>query len=59
MSCSSCEDEPITGAFLRWHNANVEIIACKKHWLEIRDALMDALKNKYGDDSKENTAQKD
>ena len=39
MSCKKCEEEPIRGAFYRWKIANVEIIACKEHWLEIREAL--------------------
>ena len=39
MSCKKCEEEPITAAFYRWKTANVEIIACKEHWLEIRDVL--------------------
>lgn len=39
MSCQKCEDEPIRGAFYRWKNTNIEIIACKEHWLEIKEAL--------------------
>lgn len=39
MSCKKCDDQPITGAFYRWKNANILIIACKEHWLEIRDVL--------------------
>jgi len=39
MSCEKCEKEPIVGAFYRWKTANIEIIACKEHWLEIREAL--------------------
>lgn len=46
MSCGNCDMYPIKGAFLRWHNANVEIIACKEHWLEIREVLMEAQKEK-------------
>lgn len=40
MSCEACEKEPVRGAFIRWKNANVEIIACPKHWREIRDELV-------------------
>ena len=39
MSCNNCEEEPIQGAFYRWKNANVEIVACKEHWIEITDEL--------------------
>ena len=39
MSCEECNNNAIEGAFYRWKNANVEIIACRKHWLEIREAL--------------------
>ena len=42
MSCEDCETSPISGAFYRWKNANVEIIGCKKHLLEIFDALSEA-----------------
>lgn len=42
MSCQKCEDDPILGAFLRWKNANIEIIACEEHWKEIRDVLLEA-----------------
>lgn len=39
MSCKECQNKPIRGAFYRWGKANIEIIACKEHWLEIRDVL--------------------
>ena len=39
MSCQKCEEEPMRGAFFRWKNANIEIVACKEHWLEITDIL--------------------
>lgn len=39
MSCINCDEKPITGAYFRWKNANVEIIACEEHWKEIRDVL--------------------
>ena len=39
MSCDKCDNEPLRGAFYRWGTATVEIIACKKHWLEIREVL--------------------
>lgn len=42
MSCIDCEENPIYGAYFRWKNANVGIIACKKHWLEIREVLVNA-----------------
>ena len=42
MSCEKCENEPIVGAFYRWKTANVEIVACKAHWLEISEALHEA-----------------
>lgn len=41
MSCPDCDDfqdSPNT-AYYRWGAANVEIRACKKHMLEIFDAL--------------------
>ena len=40
MSCRTCKEEPLRGAYLRWKTANIEIIACREHWLEIRDILM-------------------
>ena len=39
MGCKKCENEPILGAYYRWKNATIEIIACKEHWLEIREVL--------------------
>ncbi len=39
MSCEQCENKPIRGGYFRWKNADIEIIACEKHWLEIRDVL--------------------
>jgi hypothetical protein len=39
MGCKECDYKPIKGAFYRWKNANVEIVACEKHWLEIREVL--------------------
>ncbi len=46
MSCEACEEKAITGAFYRWGRANVEIIACEEHWLEIREALNSAQQQK-------------
>lgn len=46
MSCENCEEQPIRGAYYRWKNANVEIVACEKHWKEIREALNNAQKEK-------------
>ena len=45
MGCEKCSKEPIFGAFYRWKTANVEIVACKEHWLEIREALNKAQEN--------------
>ncbi len=45
MSCVDCEEKPIRGAYYRWKNANVEIIACVKHWKEIREVLNKEQKN--------------
>lgn len=42
MSCKACEETSLRGAFYRWKNANIEIVACKKHWLEIREVLSKA-----------------
>ena len=39
MSCKNCEQNPLAGAFYRWGTANVEIVACREHWLEIREVL--------------------
>jgi len=39
MSCTNCDDKPIRGAFYRRGTANVEIIACREHWLQIKEAL--------------------
>lgn len=39
MSCIKCDNEPLRGAFYRWKNTNVEIVACQEHWIEIRDVL--------------------
>lgn len=47
MSCQKCDNEPITGAYYRWKNANIEIVACKEHWLEIREVLNKAQKEGY------------
>lgn len=44
MGCKECSNEPIIGAYYRWKNATIEIIACKKHWLEIREVLNKAQK---------------
>jgi hypothetical protein len=46
MSCIDCEEKPIRGAYYRWKNANVEIIACEKHWREIREVLSEAQSEK-------------
>ena len=44
MSCENCENKsiPKEGAYYRWKNANIEILACRQHWLEIREALNEA-----------------
>jgi hypothetical protein len=39
MSCKDCEERPLRGAYYRWSNGNVEIVACEKHWREIREVL--------------------
>lgn len=39
MSCINCDEKPIIGACYRWKNANVEIIACREHWLEVTEVL--------------------
>lgn len=39
MSCKKCDNEPITGAFYRWRNANIEIVACEEHLKEVSNAL--------------------
>lgn len=48
MACLECEDNPLKGAFYRWSNANIEIIACEKHWIEVRDALNKSKRNQPG-----------
>ena len=40
MSCEDCDNEPLRGAYLRLGAANIEIVACRKHWLEARDLLL-------------------
>lgn len=47
MSCIDCEDKPIRGAYYRWKTANVEIVACEKHWKEIREVLNKFQKEEY------------
>ena len=42
MSCKDCDNNPLREAYYRWGIANVEIIACRKHWLEIREVLNEA-----------------
>ena len=49
MGCDKCEKEPIRGAFLRWKYATIEIIACKEHWLEIRNVLSLAQRPEVGE----------
>jgi hypothetical protein len=49
MSCIDCEEKPLRGAYYRWKNANVEIIACEKHCKEIMEAL-----NKVQKENEEN-----
>lgn len=46
MSCINCEDDPIRDAYYRWSNADVEIVACREHWLQIREALNNAQSQK-------------
>ena len=43
MSCIDCEEyqQGDLAAFYRWKSANVEIRACKKHMLEMFNALSD------------------
>jgi hypothetical protein len=52
MSCDECNDSPLRGAFYRWGNANIEIVACKKHWLEIREVLNKAQDKKIKKEKK-------
>jgi hypothetical protein len=40
MSCDACDAAPVRGAFVRWRMANVDIIACREHWTQIRDTLV-------------------
>jgi hypothetical protein len=47
MSCIKCKDEQIRGVYYRWKNANVEIIACREHLLEIRNVLNKAQRLKF------------
>ena len=44
MSCKNCDENPLVGAYYRWGKANVEIVACREHWLEIREVLNEAQK---------------
>jgi len=53
MSCEKCEDEPLRGAWYRWKNANVEIVACEEHWLEITEALNFSQQRKEEEDGQE------
>jgi len=39
MSCIDCEEKSIHGPYYRWKNATIEIVACEKHWKEIREVL--------------------
>jgi len=49
MSCKNCQSNPLFGAYYRWKTANIEIVACKKHWLEVREALNKAQKGEQND----------
>lgn len=45
MSCQDCKDSPLHGAFLRVGDpeagyANIEIVACEKHWRWSRERLL-------------------
>ena len=48
MGCSECEKVEKLGmiAYYRWGKANVGIIACEKHFLEIREVLQKAQRSK-------------
>ena len=41
MSCKKCEEAQVIGLafYYRWKNANVEMRGCKKHIMEIFNAL--------------------
>lgn len=49
MSCIDCDETPIRGACYRWKNANVEIVACVKHWKEIVEVLEKENKADYSE----------
>lgn len=52
MSCSACSDfqKKRPGSFFfRWKNANVEMLACKQHAMEIQAALRAAIRADYLD----------
>ena len=49
MSCRTCNEEPLHGAYLRWKSTNIEIIACREHWLEIKEVLMVAQRKEQRD----------
>lgn len=44
MSCKECEDNPLSGCFVRVGNGNVELIGCEKHLSELIDKLRDKKK---------------
>lgn len=46
MSCEDCNANPRYGAYYRWGIANIEIVACEKHILEVFEALNKAQKIK-------------
>ena len=41
MSCKECKDFQASGftSYYRWKHANIEVRACKKHLLEVFNAL--------------------
>jgi len=39
MSCKECDENPITGAYYRWRNANIEIVGCRQHVKEVMETL--------------------
>ncbi len=39
MSCRDCEQKPLQRAFIRWKNANIEIIGCRQHVKEVMEKI--------------------
>jgi hypothetical protein len=42
MSCQDCEECQEQGikSYYRWRNANIEIVACPQHLMEVFEALL-------------------